>query len=339
MFAKNIFIAYGIFWIHAIGVEAAANDWLELLPMGAEAAKGPSQTTPEFEHDLESVAVQIKTDSAVGSEDGFKLMMETEDNKFAGFMRISFSSPMHYFILHCGDPREFPDNLPTEKDKVWTIAKTSEPRITIKCNGVEVVNHMFTDCGEYDNWDKYWKQDVAKIQIKSLKAVDGYRAFAAVTCSKPEIVGGIFSPNTDTIEKGAFYTISCELGYTISGMGTAFCQEDGQLTALPTCDVVTCTKPEIANATLGPETATINSTDTYTVTCDEGFTISGSPTVTCQSDGNLSELPTCQPDDSEEDHIEEDHQEEDHQRDYSDGFLNKTSVAVLIIGLLSTLVM
>ena len=45
---------------------------------------------------------------------------------------------------------------------------------------------------------------------------------------------------------------------------------------------------------MSPSDATVDYEGTYEVTCDDGFTISGSPTMTCGADGNFYQTPTCQ---------------------------------------------
>ncbi|XP_063689132.1 uncharacterized protein LOC134822155 [Bolinopsis microptera] len=56
--------------------------------------------------------------------------------------------------------------------------------------------------------------------------------------------------------------------------------------------VLVCNKPTIDNGVVSPDRLTIGSGFTYSVTCDEGFVISGSPTINCDGD-QLSEPPTC----------------------------------------------
>ena len=55
-----------------------------------------------------------------------------------------------------------------------------------------------------------------------------------------------------------------------------------------------CTKPDIKDGTVTPDTATISSGSSYEVTCNEaeGYVISGTSKISC-SNGVLSELPTC----------------------------------------------
>ena len=57
--------------------------------------------------------------------------------------------------------------------------------------------------------------------------------------------------------------------------------------------VTTCAKPTIPDGTVSPTDATVNYAAAYEVTCNTGFTISGSSTMTCGADGNFDQTPTC----------------------------------------------
>ena len=56
----------------------------------------------------------------------------------------------------------------------------------------------------------------------------------------------------------------------------------------------TCTKPSISDGSVRPSEATVNYGATYEVTCDDGFAISGSSTMTCGTYGGFDQTPTCQ---------------------------------------------
>ena len=55
-----------------------------------------------------------------------------------------------------------------------------------------------------------------------------------------------------------------------------------------------CNKPAVQGGTLTPDTETVDSGSTYQVSCNSGFKISGSPTITC-TNGQLSTSPSCRP--------------------------------------------
>ena len=56
-----------------------------------------------------------------------------------------------------------------------------------------------------------------------------------------------------------------------------------------------CNQPTITNGSVIPaDASTVEQGETYEVSCDSGFTLSGSPYMICQSDGTFDETPTCQ---------------------------------------------
>ena len=94
---------------------------------------------------------------------------------FIGLFKVKFSSPMKYHISRCTDgwtslpvqPNEEPTEVPTEEiDKIWTISKTATT-LRIECNGVEVLNYLFSD-SSYNDCVPRWGGDIVdKIKFKS----------------------------------------------------------------------------------------------------------------------------------------------------------------------------
>ena len=58
--------------------------------------------------------------------------------------------------------------------------------------------------------------------------------------------------------------------------------------------VSTCAQPSISDGSVSPSEATVNYEATYQVTCNVGFTISGSSAMTCDVGGDFDQTPTCQ---------------------------------------------
>ena len=54
-----------------------------------------------------------------------------------------------------------------------------------------------------------------------------------------------------------------------------------------------CYQPTIINGSFTPDNATVEQAETYEATCDSGFTMSGSSTMTCQPNGTFDHTPTC----------------------------------------------
>ena len=123
------------------------------------------------------------------------------------------------------------------------------------------------------------------------------------TCNKPNVANAALNPNTATIEEGQKYTVTCADNYILDGSVNAFiCGSDGNLTpASISCKEVqkkTCNKPNVENATLNPNTATVKEGEKYTVTCAAGHKLQGKEnTFTCGTDGSLTPASiTCDKD-------------------------------------------
>ena len=118
------------------------------------------------------------------------------------------------------------------------------------------------------------------------------------TCPAPSVADGTVTP-TGTINSGAVYTVTCNTGYKIDGSLTVTCSETSGAATLsnpPTCITTpTCAQPIVADGIVSPA-GPINSGAVYTVTCNTGYKIDGSLTVTCSETSGaatLSKLPTC----------------------------------------------
>ena len=53
-----------------------------------------------------------------------------------------------------------------------------------------------------------------------------------------------------------------------------------------------CSKPSISDGSVSPSTNYISNGAIYTATCNSGYTLDGSATMSC-NDGTLSTAPTC----------------------------------------------
>ena len=58
--------------------------------------------------------------------------------------------------------------------------------------------------------------------------------------------------------------------------------------------VNTCDKPSISDGSVTPSDTTVDYEATYAVTCNTGFTIAGSSTMSCGAGGDFDQTPTCQ---------------------------------------------
>ena len=132
--------------------------------------------------DLETILLEIKTDSTIGSGDQVYVNFITSGRDLVGNFEVRFTSTPQYEIYPCTTWTNFPVSLPTEVEKVWriTLDRNSGIRLLIHCNNVEVVNILMSSstCSSYSSsWSSYWSQTVGKIWFQYLDtASDYYRA-------------------------------------------------------------------------------------------------------------------------------------------------------------------
>ena len=137
-----------------------------------------------YTHDLETTPLQIKTDSAVGSEEQVGVAFsKADDDVYSGGISLKFTDPPEYFIKRCFEiSASFSVDLPAEQTKIWTITKTA---ITVKisCNEVEVLTYIFSDSSR-SACVTYWSSDTVKILFGSTDtASDEFRALPGTLCS------------------------------------------------------------------------------------------------------------------------------------------------------------
>ena len=124
-------------------------------------------------HSFKKTAIQFKTDKANDLETDEKLKVDFYEIGIAmqgGFTLNYGTETLSYKIDRCHtefeDNYKFPDNMPTEDEKVWSILVTTGAQPSFKCqvNGVEVINLLFTDdiCG-FNDWRDYWTEDITDV--------------------------------------------------------------------------------------------------------------------------------------------------------------------------------
>ncbi len=128
-----------------------------------------------IDYDLENSPLEIKTDSALRSNDRVAVYFyESTGNTAARIVQFIFTATPKYAISYCSHSwTKFPTTLPSATDKVWrlTLTRTSGIRLQIHCNDVEVLNLLMSDSTcrypYHTDWSKYWTKDVAKIKFSS----------------------------------------------------------------------------------------------------------------------------------------------------------------------------
>ena len=135
-----------------------------------------------IDYDLENSPLQIRTNSEVGSNEKVRMTFLTAAYNSVGELWLTFGSPPQYTLTRCTGDINFPIDLPSETDKVWTISLTrnsGEIRVVVHCNNKEVVNVVLSDtvCTSFDQWNTYWSRDVEVMWFASQDtASDYYRA-------------------------------------------------------------------------------------------------------------------------------------------------------------------
>merc|ERR1712136_709524 len=112
---------------------------------------------------------------------------------------------------------------------------------------------------------------------------------AAIDCS---------SASTPDATEGEKCTYSCDAGYTDAGNGEIICT--GGAFETPSCQAITCpalSAPDNGNAPSCTDGVNLNSVCTFT--CMDGFSVTGTATSTCTSDGtsatgSFGSTPTCE---------------------------------------------
>jgi hypothetical protein len=136
----------------------------------------------KIDYDLETIPLEIKTDSVLGSKDKVRVDFTDSGDTNSGGFAILFQPPRTmYFVRTCSNSSfiQFPTSLPAAKDKVWrlTLTRTSGIRLIIHCNEEELLNVLMSDstCSDKD-WSNNWNRKVTKIWFDSSDtATDFYR--------------------------------------------------------------------------------------------------------------------------------------------------------------------
>ncbi len=127
---------------------------------------------------------------------------------------------------------------------------------------------------------------------------DGSFAGSAPTCSAVVCSGAVAPANGNVSAGSANFPTSisygCNTGYTLTGSSTQTCQANATFSgSAPTCTPVSCgTLNAPANGSVSAPVTTYGSAANYT--CDGGYSLTGTPSRTCQADGTWTgTAPTC----------------------------------------------
>ena len=111
-----------------------------------------------MEFDLENEALEIKTDSAVGSDEYVQMYVFADSDNRMGSIEIKWTTigkdPTYYFGNCMGEAATFSKSLPAGDEKIWriTMSKTAEDKqFTIHCNDEEMASVKFSEVCDRDN--------------------------------------------------------------------------------------------------------------------------------------------------------------------------------------------
>ena len=146
-------------------------------------------------YDLENSPLQIRTDSVVGSNEMVNVRFYKTSSNSAGGGVLLYFSPPQYYLRYCTTSwTNFPTELPSKTDKVWTISlsRTSgEIRVKITCNEKEILNVVLCNTCTWWKYSNYWNRDVDKIEfLSSDTASDYYRPGKILTFSGQRSTSG-----------------------------------------------------------------------------------------------------------------------------------------------------
>ena len=114
-----------------------------------------------IDYDLEEHPLQIKTNSAAGTQEKVYVQFYTAEEEYISDIRLYFAATPQYLIGFCSYYSNFPVDLPTALVKIWTITRTATT-LVIACNDVEVVNYVYSDSSD-SNCVPYHNRDVDRI--------------------------------------------------------------------------------------------------------------------------------------------------------------------------------
>ncbi|XP_060775417.1 CUB and sushi domain-containing protein 1 isoform X2 [Neoarius graeffei] len=158
----------------------------------------------------------------------------------------------------------------------------------------------FKDVVEYRCEDKYTLVGNGSVVCQENGMYSSIPQCKVVTCEEiPEIPHSIIvsHPSKESLEFKDIIEYRCEDKYTLVGNGSVVCQENGNYSSLPQCQVVTCGEfPEIPRSIIvsRPIKESLEFKDVIEYRCEDKYTLVGNGSVVCQENGNFSSLPQCQ---------------------------------------------
>ena len=98
--------------------------------------------------------LQIQTDSALGSRESIWVQF-----KYSGGLEVRFTNPPTYDIGFC-HKEDIPFTMPKGDYHIWTIKKYPT-KLTMHCNGVEILDYKFSDSEDSSCTGKWSREQTA----------------------------------------------------------------------------------------------------------------------------------------------------------------------------------
>ncbi|XP_065182713.1 sushi, von Willebrand factor type A, EGF and pentraxin domain-containing protein 1-like [Sycon ciliatum] len=126
--------------------------------------------------------------------------------------------------------------------------------------------------------------------ITNQSIVSTRNPYIVYNCTVPDIANG--TTNNTYIMYGEALVYTCSKGTAPPSETRAICQADGTFSAMPKCELINCTVPEIANATTN--NIYIRYGEALVYTCSKGTAPPSRTPAICKADGTLSSMPKCE---------------------------------------------
>uniref|UniRef100_A0A668TX69 Selectin E n=1 Tax=Oreochromis aureus TaxID=47969 RepID=A0A668TX69_OREAU len=194
--------------------------------------------------------------------------------------------------------------------------------VAVQCPALQNLKNGFVSCGEDADMRFSYKNTCSFSCDQGYHLVGASRVTCtsggtwnqqiphceAILCQNPEREAPLIMQCSDSVTElrpNSTCSFSCEEGFELQGANTIKCSEDGQWNKnIPTCKEKQCPAPEVpihGQISCSPSLSSFVSHEaTHPVgmvcifTCDEGYVLSGSPSLQCESSGNWNaSQPFC----------------------------------------------
>ena len=195
----------------------------------------------DITYNFQDTPLQIKSDSALGSDQTVNVQFFNVGGEYAGGVEIQYGDTMKYKIKDCKSAQlDFGVTIPSATERTWMITKKNPLSIIIHCNNVEVAVVLISpdNCDEAD-WFKYWSRIAKKIKFTlGDTASDSYWG-PVCTILNPNWnnMSNMRANKAFPVAEGTVVSLSCIPGFQLTGDGTVTCSvgTEYKYSAQPQC--------------------------------------------------------------------------------------------------------